>query len=364
MNSFPTDNFTSFDHANHPSLPLTIRQLGSLYEESPTFINDLFPNDPRVPDLGDFNADTRVVHAPRVLPHGTLPRHVKPLLQRRLINIRRRRHGRPGAIPEGSPSQSVGFKAPPQANILATATPQLSIDPFGGVYTLNTHPSASPSAGSSSTMFDRDVPRYHVGSDMLVPQATPQANTLPQSNTHAALVPQLTVDVFNNTSHASLPSAYCPSGSSSATFENGGLEQPSFSRIQNVSIPMTSGPAPSGLAPSPSPSLIWMTPIIPTSDPVTRPWDANTTSTGPTTIPALTSTAPRAARAEPQQVPVSRCPCCKRVHPVVRVNDVEWVRPDMMKMVLYFNWSSNAETEVHESWGPEDLTFIRSGPSV
>lgn len=334
MNSFSTDNFTSPDH---PSLPLTPRQLGSLYEEAPTFYNDLFPIDPRVLDFGDLNGDTRVVHAPRVSPHGALPRHVKPLFQRRLSNIRQRRHGLPGAITERPPSQSVSFNAPPQANIPATPAPQLSIDPFGGAYTLNTYPSASPSTGSCTTMFDRDVPRYHLGSDMLVPQAAPQleVNTLPQSNTHAAL------------------------GSSSTTFENGELEQPSFSSIQSVPIPMTSGPVPSGLAPS---SLIWMTPIMPTSDPVIRPWDANT---GPATIPALTSTAPWAAGAEPQQVPVSRCICRKRVHPVVRVNDaIELVRPDMMKMVLYFNWSSNAEAEAHGSCGPEGLTSIPSGPSV
>jgi hypothetical protein len=38
---------------------------------------------------------------------------------------------------------------------------------------------------------------------------------------------------------------------------------------------------------------------------------------------------------------------------LVRVDDaIEWVRPDVMKMVLYFNWSPNAEAEAHESWDP------------
>jgi hypothetical protein len=346
MNSFPTNDFTSYDHANHPLLPFTPRQLGSLGEEAPTFTNDLFSND--LLNLGGFNVDTRVVPTPRVPPHGTLPRHVKPLIHRRLINIRRRRHGLLGAIPQRSPSQRVGFSALPQANVLATVAPQLSIDPFDG----NTHPSASLIAGPSSTMFGRDVPRYHV-SDMLVPQATPQFNTLPQSNTHVALAPQLTTDVFNNTSHAiTHPSASCPPGSSSAAFENG-EPQLSFSGIQNMPIPMTSGPVPSRLASSSSsspPSLTWMTPIIPTSNPLIRPWDTGTASMDPATIPVLTSTTP--ARAEPP-VPVSRCTCCKRVHPLVRVDDaIEWVRPDVMKMVLYFNWSSNAEDEAHESWEP------------
>jgi hypothetical protein len=339
MNSFPANNFTSPDPTNHPSL-FTPRQLGSLDEEIPSFTNNLFSNDPLDLRRG-LNVDTRVVPTPRVPPRGALPRHLKPLVHRRLINIHRRRHGRPGAIPKRSPSQSVGFNALPQANILATVAPQLSIDPFD---TLNTHPSASLFVGPSSTMFDRDVPRYHVGSDILVPQATSQINTHPQSSTHAALAPQLTVDVFNNSSHAiTHPSASRPSGSSSAAFENGELEYLSFSGIQNTPVPMTSRPVPSGLASSSS-SLTWMDPIVPASNPVIHPWDADTASMDPATIPAP-------ARAEPPQVPVSRCTCCKRVHPVVRVDDtIEWVRPDMMKMVLYFNWSSNAEAEAHESW--------------
>lgn len=345
MNSFPTNNFTFPDHANHPSPSFTPRQLGSLDGEAPTFINDLFSN---FLDSRGFNVDTRAAPTPRVPPHATLPRHVKPLVYRRLLNNHRSRHGRPGAMPK-RPPQSVGSNATPQANVLAVA-PQLSIDPF------ETHPSASFSAGPSSTMFDYDVPQCHVGSDMLVSQATPQLNTLPQSNAHAAFAPQLPVDVFNNTSFTvTHSSASYPSGSSPATFENlnGELEQPPFSGIQNVPIPMTSGPVPSSLASSSSSSLTWMTPIIHNANPVIRPWDTDTTSMGPDTIsgPALTSTAP--ARAEPPQVPISRCTCCKRVHPLVRVDETfEWVRPDVMKMVLYFNWSSNTEAEAHGSWEP------------
>lgn len=344
MDSFPANNLTFPDHTNHQSLPLTPRQLGSPDEdETPTFMNDLFSNDPL--DFGEFNVVTRVAPTPRVLPRGGLPRHAKPLVHRRLINIRRSRHGLPGAMPKRSPSRSVGFNAPPQRH--ATVTPQLPVDLFDGACTHNTHPSASLSACPSSTTFDSDVPQCHVA-DMLVPQAT-QLNTLPQSCTHAALAPQLTADVFNNTSHpVTHPSASYPSGPGSAAFENE-EQQLSFSGIQNIPIPMTSGPLPSGLASSSS--LTWMTPIIAPSNPVIRPWDAGTASMGPVNIPALTSTTP--ARAEPSQVPVSRCTCCKRVRPFVRVNDtIEWVRPDLMKMVLYFNYSSNAEAEAHGRWEP------------
>ena len=42
----------------------------------------------------------------------------------------------------------------------------------------------------------------------------------------------------------------------------------------------------------------------------------------------------------------------EREVPLVRVKEeVEWVRPDVMKMTLWFNWSPNAEAEAHEAWG-------------
>jgi hypothetical protein len=42
----------------------------------------------------------------------------------------------------------------------------------------------------------------------------------------------------------------------------------------------------------------------------------------------------------------------ERELPLVRVKEeVEWVRPDVMKMTLWFNWSPTAEAEAHEAWG-------------
>jgi hypothetical protein len=38
--------------------------------------------------------------------------------------------------------------------------------------------------------------------------------------------------------------------------------------------------------------------------------------------------------------------------PFVRIEDrIEWVSRDVMKMTLWFNWSSDAEAEAHEAWG-------------
>jgi len=40
-----------------------------------------------------------------------------------------------------------------------------------------------------------------------------------------------------------------------------------------------------------------------------------------------------------------------RARPLVRVEDrIEWVRHDVMKMTLLFNWSPHAGAEAHESW--------------
>lgn len=41
-----------------------------------------------------------------------------------------------------------------------------------------------------------------------------------------------------------------------------------------------------------------------------------------------------------------------RAVPFVRIEDrIEWVSRDVMKMTLWFNWSSDAEAEAHEAWG-------------
>jgi hypothetical protein len=85
-------------------------------------------------------------------------------------------------------------------------------------------------------------------------------------------------------------------------------------------------------------------------------WDAMTPSMSRTAAPfaaPATATATASARAKPRQVPVPRrcAHCCSRCPPLVRVDDtIEWVRPDVMKMVLYFNWSPNADDEAQVPW--------------
>ena len=330
----PTNNYIAPEDTYQAPLPFTPHQLETHDGEAPTYIDDLFSNNLA---FGEFNVDTSVV--PRVPPHGTFPRHVNPVVRRRrrLNNIRRRGHILQGSIPRVSPSQTAGFDAFPQADVLADVAPQLTIDPLDGAYALNIDPSTSLFAGPSSTVFDCGV---HVGPDILNPQVQPQSadfNGFPQSHIHAPVTTPPTTDMSDGTlDPITHPSASRPSGSSFA------------SGIRNISIPMSGLPQ----ALTPSSSFTWMTSrTTPTPEPLMRTWDANAASMGPATVAPAASGA--SMRTEQRQVPVPRCLCSKRAHPLVRVDDaIEWVRPDVMKMVLYFNFSMNAEAEAHESWEP------------
>ena len=337
MNSVPIDGYTLPNDTNHTSLPFTHRLLETQDNEASTFLNG-FSND--LLAFGDFNVDADVVSTPH---HrlSTLPRHVNPLVCRRLFNIQRRHHILQGTIPQGSPSQPA-FGGPLPANIFATVAPHLTIDPLGA-YTLDTHPSSSLSDGLSSPMFDNGS---HVGAGVLTPQSA-DFGGFPHSNTHPpAIAPQLAVDVLDGRSDPiTHPRASCPSSSRSAAFDSG--EQLSLSGIQN--IPMIPVMAP---ALAPSSSLTWMTSVSPTPEPLVRPWDASATLMNPAAS-ASASTSMRAEPREPRRGPVSRCSCCNRFQPLVRVDDaIEWVRPDVMKMTLWFNWSPNADAEAQESWEP------------
>ena len=63
-------------------------------------------------------------------------------------------------------------------------------------------------------------------------------------------------------------------------------------------------------------------------------------------------------------VPRSRAGAAREV-PFVRVDDrVEWVRRDVLKMTLFFNFSLDAEGEAHEAWGelPQARVRVASAP--
>jgi hypothetical protein len=164
---------------------------------------------------------------------------------------------------------------------------------------------------------------------------------------HPAVAPQ---SPFDGTYSLQNPSAWA--GPSTAWY--GGGEQAAFAGGQNMAaaVPSMSGTVPMAMtAPAAAPSFPSMYVTAPMSGtpegarmPIVRPWDAD----------AATAAGAGAsfARTAPRSVPTF-CRCNLRAHPFVRVDDtIEWVRPDLMRMVVWFNWSLNAEAEAHEPWEP------------
>ena len=133
----------------------------------------------------------------------------------------------------------------------------------------------------------------------------------------------------------------------------------------NPNIPTGPIPMTSGVAPAMAPAPASLSPFIganpataifgsPSGAPmqIVRPWDAPAGSSmgRATTAPAFSP------NPGPSQAPIFHCACVRQHgHPLVRVHDtVEWVRPDVMRMVVYFNFSPNAAIEAHSSWERRD----------
>jgi len=202
------------------------------------------------------------------------------------------------------------------------------------------------------------------GFDPFSPHVPPQGSPLPPDFVrpfpHSAsfnALPQSTLNAFGGTyaplSHASASNL---AGSNSAALDAG--EQVDPFGTQNISMLMPSGPA---LAPAPgsSSSPSYLNLMDPVSAGPTSAWPTGTLSPVVRARDAMVlsmnraTTATAFVRAEPRQVPVPRC-SCYRHQPLVRVDDtIEWVRPGVMKMVVHFNFSWNAEAEAHSSWGTQ-----------
>lgn len=345
MTNVPNNSYSPPDDTDHLSPPFTPHQRES--QGNSAF--DLFSND--FPDFGDSCAGTHAVSPLRTHPpQVTLPRQVNSLSRRRVVN-HRGSTSKPGTTSRVPRRTTTHFHSPPQSNsnpaITLPITPQLNLgpDPTDALFT------ASLPAGSSSAP------------QVLPPTASFNAHQ--QHNIHPAVAPQSTFDRPDGSyalfSRASVPLPG-PASSSSAVFDSGAQTSQIFS------IPTTSGLAPT---PTSSSSLTWLDPLVApvvpgwssTSipNPIANPWGADViptcyraeAATATATAAAAAPATPSSTRAEPRQAPVSRCSCCKRVHPFVRIDKtIEWIRPDLMKMVIYFNWSSNAEAEGPISWEP------------
>jgi len=222
----------------------------------------------------------------------------------------------------------------------------LDIADFGGVDTLTFPPSQVPPQGGPLPWDVKPVPHT---TNSYAPQP-PQPGIFPPTAV------QPTFDTYALLSH---PSASRCAGSSSAAFDDEAYEQQQASLfgIPDLPLPTPSGPAPA-LASSSSSSVNWMDPVSSVAPawstgaptPIVRTWDATAASMG---RPAAATATPGASvSAEPRQVPLPRLSFPRR-YPLVRVDDtIEWVRPDVMKMIVYFNYSLNAEDEAHEPWEP------------
>jgi hypothetical protein len=218
---------------------------------------------------------------------------------------------------------------------------------IGGVDTLTFPPSQVPPQGG---LLPGDVRSF--------PRAT--SPNVPQPVTVPPFALQPTFDAFDGTyALLSHPSASHRASSSSAAFGDEEQQQAYLFGIQDLPLPTPPGPV---LAPASSSSSVnRMDPVSSVAPafgwstgaptPVVRTWDATAASMG---HPAAATPTPGAsASAEPRQVPVPRLSFPRR-YPLVRVDDtIEWVRPDVMKMVIYFNFSLNAEDEAHEPWEPQ-----------
>ena len=123
----------------------------------------------------------------------------------------------------------------------------------------------------------------------------------------------------------------------------GGQAAPAGQDAMAPSAPASSSPA-SRRVPTASPAR---PPALDASIQYPGAIDAGSTGLGQSTTDtgyARTSTRRRRVR------PVHN-PRRAREVPFVRVKEhVEWVRPDLMKMTLWFNWSLDAEVEAYESW--------------
>ncbi|KAI0264035.1 hypothetical protein BC834DRAFT_844314 [Gloeopeniophorella convolvens] len=75
----------------------------------------------------------------------------------------------------------------------------------------------------------------------------------------------------------------------------------------------------------------------------------------PAPMPAATTTHPHTHPPRRVPTPVPQLlflpPGARRVVPLVRIGDtVVWLRPDLMRITVYFNWSPHAETEAYDAW--------------
>ena len=352
MNPIPTNDYTSYDD---PDLSLI---LSTTHQREPkgkeTFHRaDLFFDNPL--SLGDFGDDNHVIPVPQG-PRGTLPR-MKPVLHP--VNASSRHHVWPGATPQVIPqSPNLNPHPPFSVHPAVAASQPPTFGAFDSAHAVFPHSSSSHLGVPTPPTLDGGAPLAHVWQGA-TPQLCHEADASgfsshPQPNVHPTIAHQLTFNISNGVfDHSPQPLTLYPA-TSSPTVERGGAKRvPSLSSIQNVPFPMTSGPAPSW------PSSTPVDPIsgspISASAHLRRLSDASAVAMGSAAAAAPATITTNFAHSEqPGQVPAPRGWCPECVRPLVRVDNTEWVRPDVMKVVLYFSFSSNAGAGAQSSWESRD----------
>ncbi|KAH9060483.1 hypothetical protein EDB87DRAFT_1683711 [Lactarius vividus] len=209
---------------------------------------------------------------------------------------------------------------------------EFAADPF-----LNSSSQVFPTAGFRNV---RPFVRSHIGEPQRAGRSSPHGAQQPANfgsfPIHPAVGPQSPFDgTYSLQTH---PSAWYPDPSTA-----------SYGCGQNMAVPSTSGTVPMAMMPPAAASPLSSGRItFPTSGspsgaypPIVRAWH-----------PATATPAGASARTAPQPTAVATfCRCNLRAVPLVRIDDrIEWVRHDLMRMVVWYNWSLNADNEAHDSW--------------
>ncbi|KAH9038224.1 hypothetical protein EDB85DRAFT_528371 [Lactarius pseudohatsudake] len=221
--------------------------------------------------------------------------------------------------------------------------------PFPDDFLVGGEFAADPFLDGSSQVFPpagfrnvRPFVRSHFGEPQRAGRSSPHGAQQPASfgsfpTIHPAVAPQSPFDgTYSLQTH---PSVWYP-GPSTASY--GGGEQAALAGGHNMAVPMAMMP-PAAASPFSSGQVTFPMSGSPSGShpPIVRPWH-----------PATATLAGASTRTAPQPTPVATfCRCNLRAVPLIRIDDrIEWVRHDLMRMVVWYNWSLNADDEAHDSW--------------
>ncbi|KAI9443484.1 hypothetical protein H4582DRAFT_1198752 [Lactarius indigo] len=218
--------------------------------------------------------------------------------------------------------------------------------PFPDGFLVGEEFSADPFLIDSSQVFPptdfrnvRPSVHSHIGEPQHASRSSPYGTQQPAGlgsfpTIHPAVAPQSSFD--GTYSLQTRPTVWYPHPSTASYGGGQSMAVPSTS----ITVPMAMIP-PAAASPFPSGHVTFPASPAGAHPPIVRSWH-----------PAVATAANAPTRAVPQVAPVATfCRCNLRAVPLIRIDDrIEWVRHDLMRMVVWYNWSLNADAEAHESW--------------